>query len=83
MSGRSRKTVIKRELIFWGILFLAVIVDIAAKHLAFSGYFDGCSVLSHEVRNKGITFGLLQGVKYPVIIVGVLIVARQPTGKDN
>jgi signal peptidase II len=58
MPGTDRTPSLKRETLFWGLLFLALTIDLGTKSLAFHGAFDGTPVIGHQVLNPGIAFGL-------------------------
>ena len=51
-----------------------VIIDILSKYLAFSGTFRNIPILNDTVKNRGITFGLFQGINFPVVIIGVVLI---------
>lgn len=53
-----------------------VLVDLISKHLAFKGLFINIPIIGGQVKNPGITFGLLPGkLNIPVIGMGFLLIA--------
>lgn len=77
MPGKDRKKIVKRESLFWGILILALFIDIGTKNLASNHYLDNFPLVSQEViHNKGVSFGLFHNIPYMLfVIIGIVLIA--------
>ncbi|MFH1707522.1 MAG: signal peptidase II [Planctomycetota bacterium] len=56
MPGTDRAPALKREVLFWGLLCAALLLDLGTKSLAFHGYFHRIPMLDHQVMNPGVAF---------------------------
>ena len=69
MPGTDRTPSLKREVLFWGLLGAALLLDLGTKSLAFRGYFHRIPVLDHQVMNPGVAFGLGNDLPFRRVIL--------------